>query len=70
MINRENAKNRLFTDRSNALDVIDNIYDSVGSCKECAYAWEGEYTKYIFCSFFDDATFKKDFYCSKYEKGE
>ena len=76
MITREDAK-LLMKDRvrhinKSANDVIDEIYDSIGSCKECKFSRTNDRDSLYCCklSAFNECYYyvNDDWYCADFEK--
>ena len=75
MITREEAKylmkNRYRYSNKTALDVVDEIYDSMGTCSKCIY-FDGVDCNKLTCSYMDTVMPEDEetFFCSEYEKNE
>ena len=79
MISRDNAKSKLknLTEHTNnklailvsARSVIDNIFDSVGSCETCEYSEKAINTRWK-CEWIDGVRVNPKFFCADYVRSK
>jgi len=48
--------------------LIDKIYDSIGTCKDCKHADKIEKSTLLDCEYFENVT--PNFYCGNFEKNQ